>query len=96
MFYCYILHSNVLNRFYTGSTILEPGERLERHLEKYYGNKKFTAKVSDWELFYFIEYTSKEQARKIECHIKKMKSKIYIQNLKEYPEMAQRLLEKFS
>jgi len=51
MCYCYILHSETLDRFYIGSTILKTEDRLNRHLEKYYGNKKFTAKVGDWTLF---------------------------------------------
>jgi putative endonuclease len=33
---------------------------------------------------------------KIERHIKKMKSKKYIQNLKKYPEMVEKLLIKNS
>lgn len=32
---------------------------------------------------------------KIENHIKKMKSKIYIENLKKYPEMASKLILKY-
>jgi len=35
-------------------------------------------------------------AGKIEIHIKKMKSKKYIQDLKKYPEIAQKLLKKYS
>jgi len=45
------LHNETLDRFYTGSTILKPEDRLERHLEKFYGDKKFTAKVKDWTFF---------------------------------------------
>jgi putative endonuclease len=37
-----------------------------------------------------------EQAHKIENHIKKMKSKKYIENLKKYPEISLRLLQKYS
>jgi putative endonuclease len=32
----------------------------------------------------------------IEQHIKKMKSKVYIQNLKRYPEILQKLINKYS
>jgi putative endonuclease len=35
---------------------------------------------------------SYSQARSVETHIKKMKSKIYIQNLKKYPELLINLL----
>ena len=96
MTYCYILHSASLNRYYTGSTILESGERLDRHLEEYYGARKFTAKVKDWELYLEIPCESIEIARKIENHIKRMKSKKYIQNLKAYPDLVKRLQERFS
>ena len=57
--------------------------------------KKYTAKADDWVLYYVIECQSIEQARKIEKHIKKMKSKKYIENLKRYPEITQRLLKKY-
>jgi putative endonuclease len=87
MYYCYILHSEYLDRFYIGATPLAPEERIENHLFKYYGNLKFTAKTHDWLLFMSIECTSFAQAREIESHIKRMKSKKYIANLKQYPEI---------
>ena len=90
-----MLHSNTLNRYYIGSTILLPDERLKRHLEEYYGSSKFTAKVSDWTIFFTIECETLAQAKKIESHIKRMKSKRYIENLIKYPEISLRLLEKY-
>ena len=69
--YIYILYSRKLDVYYTGSTILHPEERLERHLTKYYGDNKFTAKADDWELFFSELCVSKEQANSIERHIKK-------------------------
>ena len=96
MCYCYILHSESLDRFYTGSTILKPENRLERHLQKFYGNKKFTAKVDDWTIFLTIKCDSIEQAKRIERHIKSMNSKKYIKNLIIYPDIIKRLLEKYS
>jgi putative endonuclease len=61
----------------------------------YYGDKKFTAKTKDWSLFYAIKCESAFQAKGIEAHNKKMKSKIYIQNLIKYPEITQKLLDKY-
>ena len=90
-FYCYILQSQTLDRYYVGSTILNVQDRLERHLSQFYGNKKFTAKANDWVVFMVIECSTIEQARKIESHIKKMKSKKYIRNLKDYPEIIEKL-----
>jgi len=56
----------------------------------------FTANAIDWELFYQIECKNIIQARKIEKHIKAMKSRKYIENLKSYPEITQKLLDQFS
>ena len=95
MAYCYILYSPSLNRFYTGSTELETDQRLELHLARHYGNKKYTAIASDWELYLEISCDSIKQARQVEAHIKKMKSKNYIINLKKYPEMIEKLLSKY-
>ena len=91
----YILHSSKLNRFYTGSSELAASERLELHLNKYYGNNKFSAKADDWKLFLAIDCSNKPQALAIEKHIKKMKSSKYITNLKQYPEMIAKLLDTY-
>ena len=96
MAHCYILFSKKLNGFYIGSSLLSPADRLDRHLHKYYGERKYTSKASDWVIYYIINCDSLDQARKIEKHIKSMKSKKYIQNLKVYPEIADGLLAKYS
>ena len=96
MCYCYILYSQKLDRFYIGSTILRPEERLGSHLTDYYGKTKFTAKAKDWILTFNIKCHSIEQAQRIEHHIKRMKSKKYIQNLLTYPEISIKLLAKYS
>jgi len=94
-FYSYILYSKKLDKFYIGSTSVETNIRLLRHLKKYYGNAKFTAKSDDWILFFDIKCNSFQQAQKIEKHIKLMKSKKYIHNLKKYPEISAKILEKY-
>ena len=92
MFIVYILKSEILNRFYTGfTTNLE--KRLQFHREA--ATQKFTGKAADWELFHTIECESKSQALAIEQHIKKMKSKVYILNLKKYPELCRKLLSRY-
>ena len=92
---CYIIHSPELDRFYIGSTILEPEIRLDRHLEKYYGSSKFTSRANDWKIFLVIDCNSLVQARKIEAHIKRMKSKTYIRNLKNDPDRVEKLFLKY-
>jgi len=93
--YCYILHSKKLNRFYVGATEFRPEVRLEQHLEKIYNNKAFTAKANDWKIFLAIKCSKKTQAFAIEKHIKRMKSKKYIENLNTYPEIITKLKMKY-
>ncbi len=52
-------------------------ERLIEHNKGAYGTSKFTASSDDWEEFLIIGCTTIEQAKKIEIHIKKMKSSKY-------------------
>ena len=93
---CYILFSKKLNRFYVGSTIEKAEDRLEKHLSKFYDGFHFTHSANDWSAFLSIQCKNINQARKIETHIKKMKSKKYIQNLKKYSELIEKLLNKYS
>lgn len=88
---CYIIYSKTLNRFYIGVTQDSIIERLERHNLHLYGGRSFTSKASDWELYLIIETKFTKQAIAIERHIKKMKSKIYIENLKKHPEIIEKL-----
>ena len=90
----YILFSKTGDCFYVGSC-RDLTKRVEQHIAKKYKNS-FTTKYSDWETYFSIDNLKYTQARKIETHIKKMKSKTYIQNLKKYPEISERLVEKYS
>jgi putative endonuclease len=89
----YVLHSANLDRYYTGSCV-DFEVRWNDHRSKVYSDS-FTAKTDDWEVFFTIDELNQEQARAIEAHIKKMKSKVYIQNLARYPEMVEKLKERF-
>ena len=77
-----------------GSTTEPIGIRLERHNSKYY-DSKWTSKGIPWILYLEIPCDSIQLARTLEAHIKKMKSKIYIQNLVKYPEMVIKLKIKY-
>lgn len=90
----YILFSKKLDRFYTGSC-KDFSYRIEQHFNKDF-SKSFTTKTDDWEFFFYVDNLHYVQARMIEQHIKKMKSKVYIQNLKRYPEILQKLIIKYS
>jgi putative endonuclease len=89
----YILYSKKLDKYYTGSC-LNLEIRISEHLNKKFDDG-FTSKSDDWELFYTINELEYKQARSIEAHIKKMKSKKYIQDLKMYAEITKKLVDKY-
>ena len=89
----YILYSPQLNKYYTGSCKTLQ-ERLDLHHSKTYANS-YTFKADDWEIFYVVEDLEYSQARQIESHLKKMKSKQYIENLIKYPLIMEKLKEKY-
>ena len=92
-FFVYILYSSKIDTFYVGQTI-NTGIRLIGHL-LHNIDKAFTKRADDWEMFYELECNSRRQAILVEKHIKKMKSRLYFHNLKRYPEMGNKLLQKY-
>ena len=92
--FVYILYSEKISKYYIGNTH-DIDLRIERHNTCYYENK-WSAKGKPWKLYFSIECKDSTQARKVENHIKKMKSKKYIENLPKYPEITEKLLEKYS
>ena len=91
---CYILYSKSVNRFYIGYTS-DIKERISLHNKGSFGNKSYTHKASDWELYLIIPCETIEQAVFVELKIKKMKSRKYIENLKKYPEIIERIQKEF-
>ncbi|MGB5982101.1 MAG: GIY-YIG nuclease family protein [Nonlabens sp.] len=90
----YILYSVSIDRFYSGSC-RDFKERLEQHKSGFFTNS-YTAKAGDWEVHLEIQNLGYEQARMMELHIKRMKSKISFENLRNYPEMVERLKQKYA
>ena len=90
----YIIFSPSQNRFYVGESV-NAEARLDRHNLGYYENS-FTKIADDWELKLVLKCNDKTHAKRIEKHIKSMKSKRYIENLLAYDEMRQKLLNRFS
>ena len=93
LYLVYILYSQKLSKFYIGMTS-NFDVRLDFHLNDIQ-QRKFTHNPRDWILYHKIECNSKTTALQIERHIKAMKSKVYIENLIKYPEITQKLLEKY-
>ena len=89
----YILYSESTDSYYIGETIDIENRLLEHNTHFFTG--AFTKRADDWAVFLTIECKNRTQARKIESHIKRMKSKTYILNLKKYPEMTERLIAKY-
>ena len=77
MFYVYILHSEILNSFYVG-TSANVEERLKRHLSNHKG---YTAKAKDWIVVYTETFETKTEALNREKKIKSWKSKSMIEKL---------------
>ncbi len=94
MAYVYILHSKKIDKYYIGSC-LDLNKRITEHKQHNY-NKGFTHRADDWELYFVIVDLPYETARKIERHIKRMKSRKYIENLKRYPEISKKLIKKYN
>ena len=94
-FFCYILFSKSLDRYYVGYTS-DLEERLKLHNSGYFGGKSYTHSTSDWELYLLIPCDTIKEAVYVESKVKKMKSRKYIENLKKYPEMVKNILNKFN
>jgi putative endonuclease len=90
----YILYSEKLAKYYTGSC-QDLSNRLLEHHNKTFA-ESYTSNSDDWTLCFSEEGLGYNQARKIEQHIKKMKSKLYIENLMKYKEIIERLKEKYN
>ncbi len=94
MYFVYIIQSDTDNSFYVGFT-QDLEKRLDFHNDPEM-NKGVTRHKIPWKYFFVLKTTNKTTAIKIEKHIKRMKSQLYIANLKKYPEMGEKLLKKYS
>ena len=90
----YIIYSSSLDSFYVGSC-KDFEVRFLQHMNSTF-QKSYTGRAVDWEEFLLIGDLGYEQARQIELHIKKMKSRKYFKDLKSYPEMRLKLIEKYN
>ncbi|HLW62067.1 MAG TPA: GIY-YIG nuclease family protein [Flavobacterium sp.] len=93
MHFVYIIYSQSADKYYIGETNDLLG-RVNLHNSKQFQNA-FTTFADDWELFWSLQCNNLSQARKIEKHIKSMKSRTYIENIKKYNEISVKLLEKY-
>ena len=78
MFETYIIHSESSDRYYVGSTGVGVRKRLERHNE---GWTRSTKSGIPWALKYVCGFETKTEALQWENHIKRQKSRNYIEEL---------------
>jgi putative endonuclease len=90
--YCYIIHSDSLDRYYIGQT----DDFANRILMHNSGFSPYTSSANDWQPFLLIPCRDKSISTRIERHIKAMKSRAFIENLARYPELVAKLIERFS
>jgi putative endonuclease len=89
----YILYSKSLDKYYVGSCLNLEKRMVEHRSMKF--SKSYTGRANDWEVYCVMENLSYHQSRKIEQYIKRMKSRKYLENLKQYPELSENLRERF-
>ena len=89
----YILYSKNIDQFYIGSC-LNLEERIIQHRNHTF-KVSFTKRTDDWQIFFKIDNLEYQQARKIEKHIKNMKSRKYLFNLTKYKDITTKLIQKY-
>ena len=77
MYYCYILYSAKLDKYYIGSTGDLEG-RLQRHNTSNHG---FTSTGKPWEIKYFESFEDKSLALKREVQLKNWKNRKALEEL---------------
>jgi putative endonuclease len=92
---CYIIFSSSIDRYYIGYTV-DITNRIKLHNDGHFGSKSYTHKPSDWNLYLLIPCKTIKHAIFVESKIKRMKSRIYIENLKKYPEMVEKILKEYN
>jgi putative endonuclease len=93
---CYIIFSETQGKFYIGACHDDLELRIENHNNHSYGKHRFTSTATDWKLFIKIIASDYSQAIRIERKIKSMKSSKYINNLKVYPELIDKIYQETS
>ena len=94
MYYCYVIYSQTLNKYYIGESD-DVERRLELHNSGYFA-RAYSKRATDWSLFVVIPCPTRITALKIEKYLKKKKSRKYIERIKSNPEMINELISKIN
>lgn len=92
--FVYIAYSKSIDEYYIGETS-DIAQRIIQHNTGFY-TKSYTSKAVDWEIKYELECPDISCARKIEKHIKQMKSRKYVEDTIKYYEISVKLLNRYS
>ena len=94
MHFVYILYSISADKYYVGET-KDLNERLFLHRVKTF--KKSSTKIADdWAVYWSHDCGSLLVARRVEKHIKQMKSRKYYRDLKQHPDIINKLIARLS
>ena len=87
----YILYSYKSDKFYIGQTA-DLNKRLLQHNDP---KSSYSTKGGQpWVIFLALDCNSIQHAIKLERHIKKMKSRKFIMDLKKFPELRERTVKR--
>ncbi len=95
MAHCYILYSKSLDKYYVGACYNDLEQRIENHNSVKYA-KSYTSQASDWQLYLSFKGEEYTHVRRMEMKIKSMKSHKYIENVKRYDDLQQKLIHNTS
>ncbi len=93
-YYVYVIYSESIDTFYIGQSV-DLEIRVHQH-NVHENEHSHTSIADDWVLFYYITCECRRQAIQIENHIKRMKSRKYLENLKKHPEISSKLKAKYA
>ncbi len=77
VYYLYILHSESIDKYYTGVSH-DPATRVQYHNSF---NKGWTRRGRPWTIVFSKEFLSKSEALKAERYVKQQKSQIFVKEL---------------
>ena len=89
----YILFSKSIDRYYIGSC-LDLEKRISEHNSGKH-TRSFTKRANDWEIYFIIENLEYQVSRNIESYVKSLKSRKYIENLKQFEELQMSIIKRF-
>jgi len=91
MHFVYVIYSPSADIYYIGETV-NVEERLIQHRQHAYAGS-YTKIANDWEVAFLLRCKDRVSALKVEKHIKKAKSKVYLKRLQQDQSALEKLKE---